>query len=163
MTTRKKISALVVVGAIAAILLWTFLRSEEDIIRGVFDEVAETFNREQNEHPFDSLARARKLCGFMVPEDLQFGVEDMGGTVLKSREEGVEIVALVRQGRQLHVEFTDLQIVPGPTDAFVRGTLDCSRCDASFALRNPRVRSFAAQMKKVDGDWLFSKVAIQAK
>ncbi len=160
MITRRKISALVAVGAIAAMLFWLFLKSEEDVIRGVFDVVAETFNREQNESPFDSLARARKLCAFMVPEGFQFGVEDMGGTTLKSREEGVQIVALVRQGCRLHVEFSDLDIVPGPVDAVVRGTLDCSGCDASFALHKPRVRSFVAHMKKVDGDWRFSKVSV---
>lgn len=163
MITRKKASALVVIGALATILFWASLKSEEDIILGIFDEVAETFNRDQNESPFDGLARARKLCGFMVPENFQFDAENMGGGVLKSRGEGVQIVAMIRQGRQLHVEFSDIEIVPGPLDAFVRGTLDCSRCDASFALRNPRVRSFTAHMKKVDGDWLFFKVSIQAK
>ncbi len=162
---KKKIAALLALSAISSLLCWSFMRSEADAIRSVFDDVAENFSRTPPESLIECAARARKLSEFIVPSGFQFGVEDLGGAEIPGRTEAARLILAARGERQipLSVAFRDLQIVVAGKTAYVRGLVDCTGSDASFAIPPPLQRHFAAQLEKRDGEWLFLKAAVQAE
>ncbi|MCR5413876.1 MAG: hypothetical protein K6F50_04010 [Kiritimatiellae bacterium] len=163
MKPGKKTLLAAAFSALALLGAWIFVRSEADRIRERFDKAAELLRREADDTSMEVLAKAEKLSGFMVPEGFTIGVKDHGSVKFGSRGDATRMILAVTEGSNaaIRISFGDLEIITEGSEAFVKGTVDCSGSDPSFALPPPLKRAFSARLVKEDGEWLFSTIAVE--
>lgn len=146
------------VAAVASLALFFYMRSDAVRIRRAFGEVAEVVSKESSENIMESMARARHVAARLA-EPCRCSVTGRDGWSTVSREHAAGAVLTFRAGlNNLRVTFGDLKISSADGAALVTGKalLDGAPSSTDFPL--PRKMSFEAELKEVDGKWLFTRI-----
>lgn len=146
------------VAAAVSLALYFYMRSDAVRIRRTLDEVADLVSKEPNENFMGGMSRARGITTYLAePFRCRLFGQEAWTTV--SRENAASAIAWFRNGRNtISVEFEDLKISSDDGIAHVTGVvlLDGSPSTDEFPL--PRKEPFEAEMKDVDGRWIFTMV-----
>ena len=156
MTIRRAIVYVVFFAAAAS--LWLFTHSERAQIKRVFADVERLASKEPSEPVFESIARSQALSrhfkdGCLIVH-LGYGLRTM-----YSREDIAGGMLLFRSASgKIAVAFRELDVSVEGGKARVQGCCDYSGSDSTWQGFKPRSEIFSANLEKLGGKWLVSKI-----
>ena len=156
---NRKVAIYTVLVA-ASIGLWLFMHSETAQIRRMFSLMERIARREHAEPVLESMARAQTLAGFFK-DGCSFIAPEFGARQSVSRE-GIAGAAMnLRTGaKDIVIRFRELDIKVTGTQAHVKAWMDVAGTGAESFPFPLHPRKFVAELEKMDGKWLVSRVEI---